>query len=82
MTKEKEKEKKDGMVKMERIDGENLLELMKATKNLVELQEIMKEDKILFGLLQEAITKMYDSSIHVAEKIERQQKEWSAKNGL
>jgi hypothetical protein len=70
------------MNKMERIDGENLLQLLKTTKDMVELQEIIKKDKVLFDMLQEVITKLYDTSIYVAEEIERKQKEWSANNGL
>jgi hypothetical protein len=67
---------------MKKIDGENLIEILEINKRLVEFQEKINEDKQLYDLLQDAIMKLYDSGIYVAEKIEKQQKEWSAKNGL
>lgn len=62
-------------------DGEKLIKLMVTMKDFLAFQESIKEDKTLYDLTQIAIDKMYDCSIFLAEKIEKEMKEWSAKNG-
>jgi hypothetical protein len=75
------KGRNDGMNNEMITDGEKLMKLLERIRDVVAFQETIKDNKVLYDLLQEAIEKLYDCSIHYAEEIQNNMKEWSAKNG-